>query len=131
LEIWKDITGYEGLYQVSDNGSVRSLNWRNRGEIKNLVLKTNAQGESQVELYKDGKRKTHLVERLIAEAFPENETVPQSESIIQLTLAGIEVRRWADIPQIQRELGFHPGTIYECCGDKRKTAYGFRWQYAV
>lgn len=28
MEIWKEITGYEGLYQVSNTGKVRSLNWR-------------------------------------------------------------------------------------------------------
>lgn len=38
-EIWKDINGYEGLYQVSNLGNVRSLNYRGRGYTKNLVTK--------------------------------------------------------------------------------------------
>ena len=133
MEVWKDIPGYEGLYQVSENGEVRSLNWRNRGEIKTLALKTNAQGEPQVELYKDGKRKLHLVSLLVEEVFPPHAPAlePQGEAIVQQTLNGLEVRRWADISQIRKELGFHPGSIYECCKDKRKTAYGFKWQFAV
>lgn len=133
MEGWKDIAGYEGLYQVSQDGKVRSLNWRNRGEIKELALKNNAQGEAQVELYKDGKRKTCLVSRLVEEAFPPNVPAPKptGEEILQLTLSGTEVKRWADVSQIRKELGFHPGSIYECCRDKHKTAYGFRWRFAV
>ncbi len=38
-EIWKDITGYEGLYQVSNLGNVRSLNYWGRGAVKNLTPK--------------------------------------------------------------------------------------------
>jgi hypothetical protein len=133
LENWKDIAGYEGLYQVSDAGKVRSLNWRNRGEMKELTLKTNAQGESQVELSKDGKRKTYLVSLLVEVTFPPNAPAlkPTGEEILQLALSGTEVKRWADMSQIRKELGFHPGSIYECCKDKHKTAYGFRWRFAV
>lgn len=133
MEGWKDIAGYEGLYQVSQDGKIRSMNWRNRGEIKELALKTNAQGEAQVELYKDGKRKTYLVSQLVEESFPPNVPAPEptGEEILQLTLNGTEVRRWADVSQIRKELGFHPGSIYECCKDKHKTAYGFRWRFAV
>ena len=34
-EIWKDIDGFEGLYQVSNFGNVMSLNYGNRGYAKN------------------------------------------------------------------------------------------------
>lgn len=70
-ELWKDIPQYEGLYQVSNFGNVRSLNWRNTGEIKNLFLKHHNQGYLQVELAKDGKRKTFMVHRLVAMSFVE------------------------------------------------------------
>lgn len=39
MEVWKDIEGYEGKYQVSNIGNVRSLNWRNTGVVKSLYLK--------------------------------------------------------------------------------------------
>ena len=36
MEEWKDVKGYEGLYQVSNLGNVRSLNYKNTGEIKEM-----------------------------------------------------------------------------------------------
>lgn len=38
-EVWKDIKGYEGLYQISNLGNVRSLDYRGRGYTKNLSVK--------------------------------------------------------------------------------------------
>ena len=38
MEIWKDIPGYENLYQVSSYGNVRSLNYRNKHITHNLKL---------------------------------------------------------------------------------------------
>ena len=37
IEIWKDIPEYEGLYQVSNLGNVRSLNYRKKVLLRNLV----------------------------------------------------------------------------------------------
>jgi hypothetical protein len=68
-EIWKDIKGYEGLYQVSNLGNVRSLRYRNRDEVRELFLKPHARGYLQVELHKNGKRKMFTVHRLVAMAF--------------------------------------------------------------
>ena len=66
MEVWKDITGYEGLYQVSNLGRVRSL-------IRNKVLKpanhVTINGYQKVSLYKNNKLKTMQVHRLVAEAF--------------------------------------------------------------
>lgn len=71
-EIWKDIEGYEGLYQVSNLGNVRSLNWRKIGKVKNLYLKKQNRGYLHVELTKDGVRKAVTVHRLVATAFLPN-----------------------------------------------------------
>ena len=35
-EIWKDVVGFEGRYQVSNLGNVRSLNWENTHTVKLL-----------------------------------------------------------------------------------------------
>ena len=70
MEIWKDIPGYEGLYQVSNTGKVRSLNWRKQGVIKELTRKETPQGQFQVELSKDGKRRSFSVQALVEAAFP-------------------------------------------------------------
>ena len=71
-EVWKDIAGYEGLYQVSNKGNVKSLNWGNRGYSKNLYLKPHCHGYLQVELANKGKKKMFMVHRLVAMAFIDN-----------------------------------------------------------
>lgn len=64
MEEWREIEGYEGLYQVSSYGNIR----RNGVVIKPL-LRPN--GYYQVSLCKNGKRKSHKIHRLVAKAFPE------------------------------------------------------------
>lgn len=86
-EVWKDVVGYEGLYQVSNLGRVKSLARfkLNHGKLKPIperILKpwemskqTNGQAYMMVSLYQNAKRKSALVHRLVAEAFipnPEN-----------------------------------------------------------
>lgn len=63
-EIWKDIPGYEGRYQVSDYGNVRN-------NMTGYLLKPqkNTHGYLHVALYKEGKRATKLVAILEYEAF--------------------------------------------------------------
>lgn len=68
-EIWKDIPGYEGLYQVSDYGRVRSLNYLgHEGKVKVLRIVI-ANGYYYLTLYKDGKKKGFRVHRLVVTAF--------------------------------------------------------------
>lgn len=50
-EVWKDISGYEGKYQVSNTGKVRSLDYHRQGIIKELALK-NSRGYLIVGLMK-------------------------------------------------------------------------------
>ena len=72
MEVWKDVPDYEGLYQVSNKGNVRSLNWKNLCVIKEMYLKKHNKGYLQVELVKNKKKKMFLVHRLVAMAFIEN-----------------------------------------------------------
>ena len=73
MEQWKPVAGFENRYEVSDQGNVRSLNWRNLGIVKNLYLKKHNKGYIKVELARNGKKKTFCVHRLVAEAFIPNE----------------------------------------------------------
>ena len=76
--MWKNIKGYEGLYQVSDKGEVRSLNYRNTGKVQVLKPDKNNRGYLQVTLCKNGKRKIFLIHRLVAMAFiPNPSNLPQ------------------------------------------------------
>lgn len=63
-EVWKDIVGYEGLYQVSNLGNVKNIK-RN----KLLSLKPKKQGYVRVNLVKEGIHRTFTVHRLVAMAF--------------------------------------------------------------
>lgn len=69
-EKWKDIFGYDGMYQVSDLGRVRSLKY---GKVRVLRLGKNHKGYLQISLYKDRKVKRFYVHRLVAQAFIEND----------------------------------------------------------
>ena len=78
--VWKDVVGYEGIYEVSDTGEVRThkdkvtyskrhgeRKWQQR-VLKQKISKDN---NCRVCLYKDKKEKTWLVHRLVAMAFLE------------------------------------------------------------
>lgn len=75
-EIWRPIAGYEGLYEVSNYGNVRSLTLRNGSGTfarKKLVVQgDNGHGYKYVSFHLDGKRKNHYVHRLVADAFVPN-----------------------------------------------------------
>ena len=71
-EIWKDIIGYKGKYQVSNTGKVRSTNYNNTGKIQELKLKLNKYGYYEVKLSKNNIAKDYMVSRLVAEAFIPN-----------------------------------------------------------
>lgn len=70
-EEWRDIEGYEGLYQVSNKGNVKSLNYRRSGKEKKLRPEK-LNGYLLVCLSKDKKHKGFLVHRLVAKYFLEN-----------------------------------------------------------
>ena len=71
-EIWKDIKGFENLYQVSNFGRVKSL--PRKGQRRELVLKPtpDTKGYERVKLTKDSKGYTKKVHRLVAETFIPN-----------------------------------------------------------
>ncbi|MBY0756522.1 HNH endonuclease [Clostridium sardiniense] len=68
-EIWRDIPEYDGYYQASTLGNIRSTNYRRTGIVKNLKLKKDRDGYLNVNLCYRGKRKTEKVHRLIAITF--------------------------------------------------------------
>ncbi|MBQ5900688.1 MAG: HNH endonuclease [Clostridia bacterium] len=75
MEQWKNIKGYEGFYQVSDLGRVKSLKY---GKERVLVGIKDTHGYLMVRLCKDSKAKTCKVHRLVADAFiPNPNNLPQ------------------------------------------------------
>lgn len=75
-EIWKDVIGYEGIYQVSDLGNVKALfrldTAGHRLKEKIMKLHPHNHGYMTVRLTKDGISKNQYVHRLMCFAFLEN-----------------------------------------------------------
>jgi len=70
-EIWKDIDWYK-WYQISNNGLIRSINYRNTGKVKILTPTYNSQWYEIRSLYRYGVRKSFLVHRLVGMLFISN-----------------------------------------------------------
>lgn len=81
-EVWKDVIGYEGLYQISNLGRIKRLDKlrierRRTYVVKEKIMKPNIliTGYYYVNLYKNSKPKHKTIHRLVAQAFisnPEN-----------------------------------------------------------
>ena len=87
-EIWKDVKDYEGLYQVSNKGKIKSLRrkttfvYKRGGQHtiseKYIKLFKNKYGYLKCYLYKSGKREIFQLHRIVAEAFiPNPDNLPQ------------------------------------------------------
>lgn len=73
-EIWKSVKGFEGVYEVSSEGRVRSVDridargQHRKSKIMSVKKKQNAK---KVTFFRDGKRKTFTLKKLVADAFLE------------------------------------------------------------
>ena len=161
-EEWRDIIiekngviyDYTGLYQVSNFGRVRSLNYRRSNQIKILKTKAN-KGYLQVGLCKDSQREVFSVHRLVATVFiPNPDCLPEvnhldedkcnnnvnnlewvtSKENIEYSKAKkvlcIETGQiFLSTNDIERILGLNQSSIGKCCRGERKTCGGYHWQY--
>lgn len=155
MEEWKNIIGYEGLYQVSSYGRVKSLKF---GKENLLKHKKDSGGYLQVGLCKDGKRKIFLVHRLVAQAFlPNLDNLPQvnhkdenkenncvsnlewctckynidysqAKQVCQYSLDDKLIKVWNSTQECGRN-GFYQGHVASCCRGDRKSHKGFIWKY--
>jgi hypothetical protein len=152
MEIWKDIHGFEGLYQVSNQGKIRS-----RNSIRKTPISSN--GYKIVKLCNHGTIKFCLVHRLVAEAFipnpnqlrfvnhkdrnrtnnsadnlewctqQYNNEYSLSKKILQMDRNGVVVFEWASIKDASAQLHIDGSFISKCCLHKRKSAGGYVWKY--
>lgn len=159
MEVWKDIEGYEGRYQISDQGRVKSLT---TGSILKTFLC--GSGYPEIVLTKHRKRQPKLIHRLVAEAFipnPESkrevnhkdgnkhnndvsnlEWVTPSENqrhsrkvlgakSFQRKVVCVELQRTFDsIKAASDALGLKSPLIWKCCNGTQVTTGGYHWRYA-
>lgn len=194
--MWKDIKGFENLYQINEKGEVFSLKTR-----RLLKPQIGTHGYLVITLRRDGKNIGRQIHRMIAEAFipnPENkpcidhinairtdnridnlrwctykennnnpifkkrvsekhigmklskesirkrqETKLQngkrinrslnngkSKEVIQYDKDMNEITRFPSLMEVFRALGFHPSNIGNCCNGRKKSAYGFFWNFS-
>lgn len=183
MEVWKDIEGFEGRYQISNLGNVMSLNYMAKGYAALLTPKINNKGYAWVDLWRNNKSHPLQVHRLVAQAFlnnpdnlpfvnhkdenPLNNNVsnlewctPQYNAQYSINLhperskwregrkhrgfgaykhtkkvrqidisSGEVVCVYSYLAEAGRTLNKNVFSIRECCLGKRKTAYGYRWEF--
>ena len=89
-ELWRDVVGYEGLYLISNLGNLKSIDriiktkdgicYFRKG--RNITIRKNNFGYYETRLYKNGKKKSAFLHRIIAEAFISNpDGLPQVDHI--------------------------------------------------
>ena len=85
IEIWRDIKDYEGLYQVSNWGRFKNLNYRNTGKERLKNPSKDVGGYLVINLRKNNETKTCYVHRLVAETFLPN---PEGKPCINHKIEG-------------------------------------------
>ena len=153
IEEFRDIPGYEGLYEVSNLGRVR----RNGKILKPY----DNDGYLRVDLFKNGIVRKFLIHRLVAQAFiPNPKNLPQinhkdedktnntvenlewcdnkyninyslAKPVLQFDLNGNFIKEWPSAKKVEEELGIHQQNISSCCLGRYglKTTGGFIWKY--
>lgn len=67
---WRDVVGYEGVYQVSDDGQVKRIKpGKSTRAGRLLKIRVGTRGRCCLDLSKDGVSRSHDVHKLVAEAF--------------------------------------------------------------
>lgn len=157
MEIWRDIEGYEGIYQVSNEGRVKSLKF---GKERILVHNIHKSGHHFVDLSKNSQKKHVQVYSLVAHAFipnlegytmvhhidhnpnnnatsnlmwmdkDEHSALHNSKTVSQYTCDGKFIKKWKSLAEIERELGYKNQNISACCNGKIKRYKGYIWNYA-
>ena len=127
LEIWRtavyDGEIYEGLYQVSNLGRFKNLNYRNTGKAELLNPGTNKDGYLQVCLSKNGEYKMCLVHRLIAETFLPN---PENKPYINHKIEGDKGKKINMVIFNEDGTVNKERTTIEWCTPKENNDYGTR-----
>lgn len=159
VEEWVQISGFEGLYEVSSTGKIRSLK---KGSVLSAPLI--GRGYAKATLHKNGQRRQTSVHRLVAEAFlglgcgqevnhkngnkldnrvANLECVSRSENVnhsyyqlghlvkpvLVTDLRTGSIETYKSIADAVRSRGFQSAHVQECLSGKRKTHHGHSFEY--
>lgn len=156
-ERWLPVVGYEGLYEVSSLGRVKSLNYNHTGKEKILSPGKTSRWYLHVDLCKNGKSYQRLIHRLVAIAFiPNPENKPEvhhrdgnthNNIVSNLLLVSRKEHRAIDCSkkvicvetgkvyesasEAARQIGAHVSGISKCCCGIYKTFKGYHWKYFI
>lgn len=156
-EIWKPIKDFEGLYEISNLGIVRSL-------YNNIILKpsSNGRGWLKVGLHKKGQITQRYIHRLVGQAFiPNPGNLPEinhidedktnnqvsnlewctseynlhygnrmnklKKAVLQFNKDGVLVKEWESGTLAYKQTNICH--ISDCCNGNRKSAGGYIWKY--
>ena len=114
MQIWKDIEGYKGHYQISNYGNVRSLK-KDAFLMKGGYLK----GYKIISLWKNGTGKMFRVHRLVAAAFIPN---PDNKPCIVVNV-------FVSIQEAARKGNFSATAICKVGKGKENLHKGYKWRY--
>lgn len=157
-EIWKPIKGYEGKYEVSNLGRVKSLK-DSRGNYREKILKTppGKNGYLYVCLSLNNKHKGFTIHQLVAKAFIQNpnnfpevnhiDENKENNSVDNLEFCTAKyntrysqakkigcykgnklIKIYNAIRDVDKD-GFYNQLVCKCCRGKQKTHLGFTWRY--
>lgn len=183
-ENWKPVKGYEGIYEVSDLGRVRSIDrvmvfkTGRAVLLKGRIMKQNTHYKGYKRLLLsngEDREHGHFVHRLVADAFIPNpdglpevnhkdenkannradnlewcthransqhgsrgarigawhlQNSPRRVAINQLTMDGQYIQTFPSQGEAARQVHGSQGTINMALKDQRKSAYGYKWEYA-
>jgi len=130
-EIWKDVKDFEGLYEVSNMGRVRSVTRKNiykNGRVviqKGKLLTPTSNGSGKKGYYivpfrKDGKRSSPLVHRLVAQAFVNNSN-PEEYNLINHIDEDTSNNKASNLEWCDYNYNLNYGTIRERQSNTYKT----------
>lgn len=119
IEIWRPIKGFEGFYEVSDYGRVRSLNYNRTGEER-ILKPGNVRGYLCVTLCKNGKPKHFKIHRLVLQTFNPVSNMDEltvdhinldktDNRLTNLRYATIKEQKYFD----NQEFNFHAKKVYQ------------------
>ena len=159
MALWKDIAGYEGLYQISDEGEVLSLKHNPPKKMKLGLRGRDGLLYEFISLAKNGENKKFSVHRLVAEAFLKNpDKLPEINHKDENTLNncvdnlewctheyninyshsrrveqyenGEKIAEYKSIVEAFRQTGISRTSINNALCGWSETAGGYSWKYA-